>query len=203
MENRTTIGTVTMRKLFNIPIIHTSDDLGSHLVEAKKEYVSKYGLSKWDDHINAVDKFWRELREALLALPVDYKNANLYQDSLPVCDLELEIVKELAENGNVNYQILLELVKKGATIMGSEDPKLLIEERNRIIENGVTTLSNVYDDLMERRDSYIAQRINTTLKDDEIGLLFIGALHKVADKLPSDIQVVNLPTRQNSPKEKD
>ena len=192
-----------MRKLFNIPIIHTSEDLGSHLVEAKKEYVSKYGLSKWDDHIKAVDKFWRELRETLLALPVDYKNAKLYQDSLPVCDLELEIVKKLAENGNVNYQILLELVKKGATITGSEDPKLLIEERSRIIKNGVAATANIYDDLMEQRDSYIAHRIDTTLKDGEIGFLFIGALHRVAEKLPHDIQILSFPELENSPKEKD
>lgn len=192
-----------MRKLFYISIIHTPDDFGSYSAEVKKQCIAIYGISKWHEHIKIVGKFWQYLREALLALPLDYKNVKLYQDGLPVCDLELEIVKKLAENENINYQILLELVKKGATIMGSEDPKLLIEERNLIIENGVTTLSNVYDDLMERRDSYIAHRIDTTLKDGEIGLLFIGALHKVSDKLPSDIQVVNLLTRQNSPKEKD
>lgn len=192
-----------MRKLFYIPIIHTSEDLGSHLAEAKKEYTTKYGLSKWGDHIKTVDKFWQGLREALLTLPVNYKNVKLYQDSLPVCDRELQIVEKLARDGNTNYQVLIELVKKGAIVIGSEDPKLLIEERNRIIENGVVDPVNIYDDLMERRDSYIAQRIDITLGDGEIGLLFIGALHKVVEKLPNNIQVFNFPMRKSSLEEKD
>jgi hypothetical protein len=191
-----------MRKLFYISIIHTPDDLGSYSAEVKRQYTAIYGISKWYEHINIVENFWEYLREALLALPVDYKNVKLYQDSLPVCGLEIEIVEHLAQNGNINYQILLELVKKGATVMGSEEPKLLIEERNRITENKVAQ-TNIYDDLMERRDSYIAQRINTSLNDGEVGLLFIGALHKVAEKLPNDIQVVIFPEQVNSSEEKD
>ena len=192
-----------MRKLFYIPIIHTSEDLGSHSADAKKEYIAKYGLSKWRDHIEVIDRFWRGLRKTLLALPVDYKIAKLYQDSLPVCGRELEIVEKLAHDGNINYLILLELVKKGATVMGSEDPKLLIEERSRIIENGIADPANSYNDLMEQRDSYIAQRIDTTLKDGEIGFLFIGALHRVAEKLPNDMQILNVLKLKRSQKEKD
>jgi hypothetical protein len=191
-----------MRKLFYISIIHTPDDLGSYSAEVKKQYIAIYGISKWHEHIKIVGKFWQYLREALLALPLDYKNVKLYQDGLPVCSQELEIVEHLAQNGNINYQILLELVKKGATVMGSEEPKLLIEERNRITENRVAQ-TNIYDDLMERRDSYIAQRINTSLNDGEVGLLFIGALHRVAEKLPNDIQVVIFPEQINSQEEKD
>jgi hypothetical protein len=203
VENRTTKGTITMRKLFYVPIIHTSGDLGSHLAEVKKEYITKYGNSKWHDHNEVVDKFWQNLQVALFALPINYANVKLYQDSLPVCGQELEIIEKLADDGNINYLILLELVKKGATVMGSEDPKLLIEERNRIIKNGVAATANIYDDLMEQRDSYIAHRIDTTLKDGEIGFLFIGALHKVAKKLPYDIQVSNFPELESLPKEKD
>jgi len=191
-----------MRKLFYISIIHTPDDLGSYSAEVKKQYIAIYGISKWHEHIKIVGKFWQYLREALLALPLDYKNVKLYQDGLPVCSQELEIVEHLAQNGNINYQILLELVKKGATVMGSEEPKLLIEERNRITENRVAQ-TNIYDDLMERRDSYIAQRINTSLNNGEVGLLFIGALHRVAEKLPNDIQVVIFPEQINSQEEKD
>ena len=180
-----------MRKLFCIPIVHTPEDFGSHLAEVKKEYIARHGLSKWNDHNKTVDKFWQELSEALLALPEDYTKVRLYQDGLPVFGRELEMVEKLAENGNRNYRLLFELVKKGATVMGSEDPKLLIEERDRLIENGAANPDpeNPYDGLMEQRDQYIAQRIASTLKDGEIGLLFIGALHRVVDKLPKDIQV--------------
>jgi hypothetical protein len=180
-----------MRKLFHIPIVHTPEDLGSHLGEVKREYIARHGLSKWNDHTEAVDRFWRELSEALLALPVDYTKVRLYQDSLPVFGRELEMVEKLAEDGNRNYQLLFELVKRGAAVTGSEDPRLLIEERERFARNGVANpdLANPYDELMERRDKYIAQRIASTLKDGEIGLLFMGALHRVVDKLPKDIQV--------------
>jgi len=175
-----------MRQLFYIPIVHTPEDLGSHLAEAKREYIAKYGLAKWRDHVEAVDDFWRKLREALLSLPVDHTKMKLYQDGLPVFGRELELVETLAKNGNRNYQILSELVKKGATVVGSEDPKLLIKERDELIKNGA---NGSYDGLMEQRDEYIAQRIDSTLKDGEICLLFIGALHRVADKLPEGIQV--------------
>ena len=175
-----------MRKLFYISIVHAPEDLGCHLREVKRQYLARHGLSRWREHMEAVDKFWQELGEALLNLPVDYTKVKLYQDSLPVCGHESEIVEELAQSGNRNYQILFELIKKGAVPMGSEDPKLLIEERARLNNN---TAVSSYDSLIERRDQYIAQRIDSTLKDGEIGLLLMGALHKVIDKLPKDIQV--------------
>jgi len=175
-----------MRKLLYIPIVHAPEDFGSHLAEVKSQYIARHGLPKWRDHTETLDKFWRELSEALLTLPVDYTKVNVYQDSLPVCGRELEIVEKLARDGNRNYQLLFKLVKKGATVMGSEDPSLLIEERDRIARQHV---ANSYDDLMGRRDEYIAQRIASTLKDEEIGLLLMGALHRVVERLPKDIQV--------------
>ena len=186
-----------MRKLFYIPIVHTPEDLGSHLAEVKREYIATYGLPKWREHVEALDDFWRELREILLSLPVDHTKMKLYQDGLPVFGGELELVEQLAEGGNRNYQILSELVKKGATVVGSEDAKLLIEERDELIKNGA---SGSYDSLMERRDEYIAQRIDSTLEDGETGVLFMGALHRVIDKLPKDIQIQK---SLNGSKEKD
>ena len=178
-----------MRGLFHIPIVHTPEDLGSQLEAIRKEYIARYGVPKWHDHVEAVGKFWQEVNETFLNLPVDYARIRLYQDGLPVFGRELELVEKLAEDGNRNYRLLSKLVTKGATVMGTEDAKLLIEERDRIINNGVADSANSYDELMERRDQYIAQRIDTTLNDGEIGLLFIGALHRVVDKLPNDVRI--------------
>jgi hypothetical protein len=177
---------IKMRKLFYIPVVHTPEDLGSHLEEVKKHYVTRHGIDRWREHTEELEKFWRELRSALLSMPIDYTKLKLYQDSLPVCGSETKIVKELAQSGNRNYQILLELMNKGAKILGTEDPKLLIEERERLKER---TAVSSYDDLMERRDKYIAKRIDITLKEGEIGLLLIGALHRVESKLPDDIEI--------------
>jgi len=178
-----------MRKLYHIPIVHTPEDLGSHLTEVKMEYIARYGAPKWRDHIEAVGKFWQELSRTLLELPVDYRKIKLYQDGLPVFGRELDMVEKLAEDGNRNYQLLLELAKEGATVMGTEDPRLLIEEWDRLIKNGAAGAVNPYDELMQRRDEYIAQRIASTLKHGEIGLLLIGAFHKVTERLPRDIAV--------------
>ena len=175
-----------MRKLVHIPIVHTPEDLGSHSAEVEKQYIARYGASKWFDHLKAVGRFWQELAETLLNLSVDYSKIKLYQDSLPVCGSELEIVEQLAQSGNRNYQLLLQMAKKGAMVMGTEDPELLIEERDRLAKNGT---GGSYDDLMGRRDDYIAQRIDATLSEAEIGILLIGALHNVATRLPKDIQI--------------
>ena len=190
-----------MRKLFYIPIVHTPEDHGSHLEMVKRVYISRYGLLKWQEHVKAISEFWQKLSEAFLTWSVNYTKVRVYQDSLPVIygqegcynDVPLRIVEELAQRGNRNYQLLLELAKKGATLMGTEDPKLLIEERARhhLIVNQTDVAAPAYDELVEQRDESIAQRIDSTLKEGEIGLLFIGALHRVVERLPKDIQVHN------------
>jgi hypothetical protein len=44
--------------------------------------------------------------------------------------------------------------------------------------------------LLDRRDRFIAARINATLEPEEAGIVFIGALHAIAPHLNSDIQVI-------------
>jgi hypothetical protein len=175
-----------MRNLFYVSIIHAPEDLGSYLEEVKSQYIAIHGPAKWRSHLKALEKFWQGLTKTLLSLPVDYTRVKLYQDSLPVCGNELDIVRKLAKGGNRNYRLLFKLVKKGAMVMGTEDPDLLVKERERFSQKSTTAS---YDDLMKRRDQYIAHRIDSTLKDSEIGLLLIGALHKVIDELPEDIRV--------------
>jgi len=56
---------------------------------------------------------------------------------------------------------------------------------------GLTTpTAETAQTLLDQRDTFIAQRINDTLNEGEMGLLFIGLLHKVEDKLPKDITVI-------------
>ena len=43
-----------------------------------------------------------------------------------------------------------------------------------------------------QRDASIASRIASTLTEGELGLLCIGALHRVAERLPKDIAVYGL-----------
>jgi pheromone shutdown protein TraB len=47
--------------------------------------------------------------------------------------------------------------------------------------------------LLEQRDRFIARRIAETLGEHELGILFIGALHRVNLYLPQQIAVEYLP----------
>lgn len=192
-----------MRTLIYIPIIHTEVDMGSVSEEVKKEYLSKYGKSKWLKHLDLISNLWETIRKRLLKMPVDYSKTRLYQDGLPVCGKEFEIVKELAGMGSKNHILLMELVDMGATLMGTEDSGLLLQEHKMIKEivgtrgkNQVKEKLEEYrkhsDDLLVRRDDFIAKRISETLQDGETGILFIGALHKVDKRLPRGIKVVHL-----------
>ena len=44
--------------------------------------------------------------------------------------------------------------------------------------------------LLEKRDRYISARIDTTLPNGEMGILFLGMLHNVQAYLAQDIEVV-------------
>lgn len=177
--------------------------MGSVSEEVKKEYLSKYGKSKWLKHLDLISNLWETIRKRLLKMPVDYSKTRLYQDGLPVCGKELEIVKELAGMGSKNHLLLMELVDMGATLMGTEDPGLLLQEHKMIKEivgargknQGKEKLEEYRkhsNDLLVKRDDFIAKRISETLQDGETGILFIGALHKVDKRLPRGIRVVYL-----------
>lgn len=186
------------RKLIVVPIVHPAADLGSQLHRVKRAHIERQGLAGWRERRAAVERLWQRIRERVLALPLDYSKVKLYQDGLPVCGFELDIVQDLAVGGSSNHQLLLDLVELGARLIGTEDPRLLIEERERILrgpaDGGTESRrpTELYDDLLEQRDAYIARTIAATLRPGELGLLFIGALHRVDGRLLADVEVEHL-----------
>ena len=50
--------------------------------------------------------------------------------------------------------------------------------------------------LLAKRDDYIARRIDESLQEGETGICFLGAYHKMVQKLPQDISVVYLKNPQ-------
>jgi hypothetical protein len=189
-----------LRKLIYVPVIHTEADMGSVAEPLKREYIERYSLKSWEEHINIINSMWRGIREKIFALELDYNRTKIYQDGLPVCDKELAIASDLAQGGNENYQIVLELVKKGAKLLGTEAPELLLEEYNYL--KAISAIDDLEEkekvikeyeskawDILERRDQFIAKRISQTLKDKETGILFVGMRHRVGEKLPEDIEI--------------
>jgi hypothetical protein len=51
-------------------------------------------------------------------------------------------------------------------------------------------LTEKAQDLLSQRDSFIGQRINESLADEEMGLIFVGLMHNIEPYLSSDIVVV-------------
>lgn len=174
-----------MRRLIYVPIIHTEIDMGSLGQQLRHEYIKRYGLRRWKEHKRVVKVMWKGIEDKLEGLRLDYPKVKIYQDGLPCCGKELELVKDIARSGSLNYQLILKLVERGAQVMGTEDPLLLREEYHSIT-------SGSKDDVRERlskRDSFIAQRVQDTLAEGETGILLMGLIHRVDGKLPKDIHV--------------
>ena len=180
-----------MRRLFHIPIIHTAADLGSLAAAVRKQYEGILDSAAWSQRQQAVKELWSHIRTKIETLHLDYTNTRIYQDGLPVCDFERQIVEKLAEAGSVNHQFVLDLLARGAMLMGTEDSQLLVQEyqlQRRLAEDPAgKSLRDEAQRLLLARDRFIAQRIDETLQPGEVGLLFLGAAHRLESLPSSDI----------------
>ncbi|MBC8245525.1 MAG: hypothetical protein H8E20_14145 [Verrucomicrobia bacterium] len=181
------------RTLIHIPIIHTEMEMGSLAPGLAQAHRERKGEAKYEQHKLTVEQIWDTLHDRILALPLDFTQAHLYQDSLPVCGKEPEIVRDLAGQGSRNHQLLRSLVGRGATLHGTEDAQFLIQEyeiQKQLLQN--PSAPPPAADLLavrEHRDRFIARHIDKTLPTAATGLLFIGLLHEVPCHLPNSIAI--------------
>ena len=191
---------MTSRTLLYFPIVHSQSDMGALSESVRKVTLQKLGERVWRQKINLVNRFWSDVENSFNKLSLPYAQTRVYQDGLPVCGKEFDIVTELANKGSPNHQILVRLMEKGATVMGTESAELLIEEYHlikKILESGdvkdaiaIEARQKAASDLLlKKRDEFIAARIERTLQPGETGLLFLGLLHNPAVLLPKDIHV--------------
>ncbi len=191
----------TMRRLIHIPIIHNSADLGSLSELVQAHYGKIFGETSWNQREQIVKALWTDIEANLDALHLDAQKTRIYQDGLPICGFEEKIVRELAQAGSGNHQLILRLLNGGAVLMGTEDPQLLMEEyeiqKHCLAQIGGGSSTRAEEEkhtnrVLEERDSFIAKRISTTLKEGEVGLLFLGALHGLDNLRSTDIRVETL-----------
>lgn len=174
--------------------------MGSMKEGLEREGISKIGRQRWEENQKRIEKFWNDVESDVDALGLDPEKLRIYQDGLPCAgELGERIVRETAEQGSRNYQIISKLMDKGAKIEATESPVLLRKEYAYIkafIEAGTeeerakagAEYDQVKDKLMEDRDDFIARSIDSTLRDGETGLLFIGASHNVLPKIAKDVE---------------
>lgn len=180
------------RLLIKVPILHTKEDMGTlgHRLMVNNDY-----------HAQAHD-YWVTIETKIKSLAYDFARIKVYQDGLP--DTKLDLVERIvSEVQSPNYALLRWLNSKGATIVGTEDPKLVSEEYRLLKaifeakdEDQKLEARKQYqeraDALLSLRDAYIAQKIYSTLQKEELGILFIGAAHNIESVLSNDILVKSL-----------
>ena len=189
-----------MRTLIYIPIIHTQADMGALAGAMQRLAIEKLGRREWERSVKVVDQLWTVIRETIEEMDLPYPRVRLFQDGLPQCEREIQIVTDLANAGSLNHQVLLFLMAQGATLMGTESPDLLLEEyqlaQQVLNAQGLGEAERVQarqkslsQSLLGKRDRYIAERINETLGEGETGIVFVGMLHSLEEHLARDIQV--------------
>jgi hypothetical protein len=194
------------RQLHVIPIVHTPEDLGNLLRDGPSG--TKAGADLGVPRFGQSDTrlFWRALSKALKDWDIDYDSLQIFQDSLPVTppdqeSLIGEMIRDLAAQGSQNHQILEWFLARGARVVGTEDPQLLLAEyelMRGVIEHrqsdeprprDETVMARKATDLLERRDRFIAERIKEEIGRGQMGMIFLGMQHRVERFLADDITV--------------
>jgi hypothetical protein len=93
-----------------------------------------------------------------------------------------------------NYQIVRKLIEGGSSFEATEDPTLLAESLSwlEMVEREPfdTIALELYQETLKERDRYISSRIDETLKDDELGVLFIEPNREV--KLNGPVRIISV-----------
>lgn len=186
------------RKLIYFPILHTAADMGELKASVEQRAIGQLGEERWRQSRLLIDQMWMDIETVLDSFSLDYTKTRLYQDGLPICANEAAIVKDLADAGSRNHRLLMRLISSGAILMGTESAELLVQEYQLIVQSMQEIDKQCSDSrkaasegLLQRRDQFIAERINKTLASGETGILFLGMLHSIKGLLDGDIEVVS------------
>ena len=180
--------------LIYVPILHTQGEareiiasIGGRGTENEKSCA--FSVVEQE---KAIRDMWDGIHAKIQEVNLTYTSVRIFQDALPVCGREGGIAAKLAEKGSRNHQLILELMKKGARLEGTEDPDLLVKEYNYMTQllEKVSVSHQSYKDalqeyrdknmkLMEQRDAFIAARIKNTIKAEETPLVFMSLCHQL------------------------
>jgi hypothetical protein len=188
-----------VRKLIYVPVIHSSADLGSIAKEITKRGVKGLGEELWEKHTQTVEGFWNVISEYFDSK--DVTGVRIYQDGMIAEDeVAVQIARDTAKAGSKNYQLILRLQERGAILMKTEDFGLVKKEYDKL--RAITEAKSIRKKiiafikyklaktlLLNKRDAFIAQRIDQTLKEDEKAILFIGAFHDIKKRLLKNIEI--------------
>lgn len=193
-----------MRTLIYVPIIHSVADMGTMGNELKRKSVSGLGENVWQKHTDTVIGYWEAIESYFENSDLYVKGIKIYQDGMFVDgDMAMKLIRDGIKSGSKNSKIVSDLISCGATLMKTEDFKMVKDEYDGLqsIMKSKTNIQKLIQLLrykmskpifLRRRDRFIAATIDETLEPNETGILFIGAYHNVMKNLPKDITVIEL-----------
>lgn len=191
-----------MRTLIYVPVIHTSADLGSLAGDVTKRGIADLGEDVWKEHQRTVEGLWDAISHYFDS--IDVSGMKIYQDGM-VAEGEIgeKIVEEGIKLGSKNYELVSNLIRRGAILVKTEVFKLVKKERDRLL--AITQAKSITQKiiafiryklvkkrLLSKRDNYIAKRIDETLNNGATGIIFIGAYHNIKERLSKDIQITEI-----------
>jgi hypothetical protein len=193
-----------MKKLIYIPIVHNKADLGSLGSQLSVEGERKYGASAWHHHLEQVDIAWDKISAEISKKlkKTSAERIKIYQDGLPVADdIGRKIVRDAAASGSKNYLIVEGLLDRGAKLELAENKDLLLQEYYLLLEinkaetpekqlEAYMNYQQMSAELLNSRDRFVADQINATLNEGDVGVAFFGGSHSITDKLNKDIKVM-------------
>lgn len=163
------------RKLYFIPLIYGGKDLP-------------------EDYLEKFNKYWEQIEKQVAEMASKLGEVSkIYHELVAASgDEGCKAVKELSER---SYKIVEACLGKKAQLEAVEDSDILTEfmDWSRCLIIGLhnpKVASKVYESYVaigKKRNEYITQKIDETLEENEIGVLFMGENHQV--QFPSDIQV--------------
>ena len=166
------------RKLYLIPLLYSWED-------APKEYVEKFTL------------YWQQVGEHIANLESKIGGVNrIYHESITIAGEEgIKVLEKLSPS---SCQIARDKCQSGAQVEAVEDTELAEEsmdwERHLLMgfisQKVARTVADFFTEAMKKRYEYIAGRIDETLQDDEVAVLFIREGHRV--QFPPDIEVFSV-----------
>ncbi len=182
-----------MRRLIVIPMVHTEAEIGYDFLSEEEK--------------KNTELLWKQIREAIGNLDLDWKSVKLFVDGIVNAQDELEILRS---SGPTAETIRMLVERRGTSIMPTEDADLCSktselvreafsqssktkrvdlqgEKGFKVWDSALSMLKEVQENTI-LRDKAIAHNIDTGLRNDETGILFIGSAHNVQEHLPRDIQ---------------
>jgi len=163
------------RKLYFVPLIYFGEGFPD-------EYLEKY------------NRYWEQVENQVAELESKLGKVNkVYHEFIPMGGEDGS--KAIEEFNDKSYQITKASLDKGAQLEAVEDSDLLTEfmDWNRCMVIGLqnqkvfTKVYESYTEASQNRNVHIAGQLDETLKEDEIGIIFMREGHRV--QFPQDIQV--------------